>query len=65
MGKPKYSEQNLFHCDFVHHKSHMDCSGIKPFINRVRVYRNGQKDMIISLMIKIVYINAKHNRLYP
>jgi hypothetical protein len=25
-GKPKYSGKNLFHCHFVHHKSHMDCS---------------------------------------
>jgi hypothetical protein len=22
-GKPKYSEKNLFHCHFVHHKSNM------------------------------------------
>jgi hypothetical protein len=22
--KPKYSEKNLFQCQFVHHKSHMD-----------------------------------------
>jgi hypothetical protein len=39
MGKTKYSKKNLFHCDFVHHKSHMDWQGIEPFINRVGVYR--------------------------
>jgi hypothetical protein len=39
----------------VHHKSHMDWPGIKPFINRVGVCRNGRKIMIISLMIKIIY----------
>jgi len=43
MGKPKYSEKNPFYCDFVHYKSHMDWPGIKPFINRVGVYRNGHK----------------------
>jgi hypothetical protein len=43
MGKTKYSKKNLFHCDFVHHKSYMDWQGIKPFINRVGVYRNGRK----------------------
>jgi hypothetical protein len=26
-GKPKYSEENLLQCDFVHHKYHMDCPG--------------------------------------
>jgi hypothetical protein len=28
--KLKYSERNPSHCHFVHHKSHMDCPGIKP-----------------------------------
>jgi hypothetical protein len=27
MRKLKYSEENLFHFDYIHHKSHMDCSG--------------------------------------
>jgi hypothetical protein len=28
-GVPKYSENGLSQCHFVHHKSHMDCSEIK------------------------------------
>ena len=28
--KPKYCEQTLAHGHFVHHKSHMDSSGIEP-----------------------------------
>jgi hypothetical protein len=27
-GKPKYSGKNLYQCQFVHHKSHMDWPGI-------------------------------------
>jgi hypothetical protein len=27
--KLKYSEKNLLQCDYVHHKSDIDCSGIK------------------------------------
>ena len=27
-GKPKYSEKNLSHFHFVHHKSHMDWPGM-------------------------------------
>jgi hypothetical protein len=26
----KYSEENLCHCQFVHHKCHMDCPRIDP-----------------------------------
>jgi len=29
-GKPKNSEKNLSQCQIVHHKSHMDWSGIDP-----------------------------------
>jgi hypothetical protein len=29
-GKPKYSEQNLSHCHFVHQKSDTDRPGIEP-----------------------------------
>ena len=29
-GKPKYSEQTLSHCHFVHHKSHIDRHVIEP-----------------------------------
>jgi hypothetical protein len=29
-GKPKYSENNLCQCHFIHRKSHMDWSGIEP-----------------------------------
>jgi hypothetical protein len=28
--KPKYSGKNLYQCQFVHHKSHMDRPGIDP-----------------------------------
>jgi hypothetical protein len=28
-GKPKYSGKNLPQCHFVHHKSHMDLTGIE------------------------------------
>jgi hypothetical protein len=30
MGKPKYSEKNLFQGHFVYHKSNMGWSGIDP-----------------------------------
>jgi hypothetical protein len=33
-GKPKYSEQDLSQCHFVHHKFHMDRPGIKPGLPR-------------------------------
>jgi len=29
-GKLKYSEKNLFHCHFVHHKLQMGWHGIEP-----------------------------------
>jgi hypothetical protein len=29
-GKPKYSVKNLSECHLVHHKSHMDWTGIEP-----------------------------------
>jgi len=28
--KQKYSEKSLSHCDFVEHKSNMDCPGMEP-----------------------------------
>jgi hypothetical protein len=30
MGKPKYSEKNLFQCQFVHHKYHIGVLELKP-----------------------------------
>ena len=27
-GEPKYSEKTPYHCHFVHHKSHIDGTGI-------------------------------------
>jgi hypothetical protein len=29
-GEPKYSEKNLAQCQFLHQKSHTDCSGTEP-----------------------------------
>jgi hypothetical protein len=29
-GKPKFSEENLFYCDFVHQEFYMGCPGIEP-----------------------------------
>jgi hypothetical protein len=29
-GKLKYRERNLFQCDYVHHKSHMNGPGNEP-----------------------------------
>jgi hypothetical protein len=33
-GKPKYSGKNLSQCHFVHHKSHLDRTGIEPGLPR-------------------------------
>jgi len=35
-GKLKYSEENLFWCSFVNHKSHMDWPGLEPRTSTVR-----------------------------
>ena len=29
-GKQQYSEENRSHCYFVHHKPHMDITGVQP-----------------------------------
>jgi len=29
-GRPKFSEENLFHCHFVHQEFHVHCPGIEP-----------------------------------
>jgi hypothetical protein len=36
MGKPKYLQEGLSHCLFIHYKPHIDWTGIEPRVFIVR-----------------------------